>query len=400
MLVLLRLAIGWHLMYEGLWKLSTQHTSTPWTAEGYLKNATGPFRDQFRDLTGDPNDYKWLDYDAMTAKWDDWYNRFIAHYPGAADKPENGQSTADQLAALIDGPEDYRVPLEKLPDGVDLSKWKNSIRFDPQAKRLIVTRQHLLPSERDDILTLVESKESSDESPTPSTPDPAVEKFRKAVNDVYVRQSKLSFKERLAALLKGDPERVGIDQQRDGATIEKRMGKIDEYKSLIARYEANLAKAKTAFQWDHLQRQWSELQQKRRELVAPVQALESDLKQDAEHLLNEAQLAAGPVPEPLTEMRAVNLRTMWGLTIVGALLIAGCFTRLAALGGFGFLMLFYLAVPPWPGSPPEIGPEHNFIVNKVLVEAIACAALVFLPTGRWFGVDGIFAWMFGRRRRD
>lgn len=48
---------------------------------------------------------------------------------------------------------------------------------------------------------------------------------------------------------------------------------------------------------------------------------------------------------------------------------------------------------------PNVGPEHNFIVNKVPVEAIACLALTFLPTGRWFGVAAVFAWLFGRRTK-
>src|SRR3954467_14916533 len=38
-----------------------------------------------------------------------------------------------------------------------------------------------------------------------------------------------------------------------------------------------------------------------------------------------------------------DLVTMWGLTIVGALLILGLFTRLASLAGIGFVLLFYLA---------------------------------------------------------
>jgi hypothetical protein len=44
-----------------------------------------------------------------------------------------------------------------------------------------------------------------------------------------------------------------------------------------------------------------------RELVAPVQALETELKTAAEALLSEAQLAAGPVPEPMTPIRDINL---------------------------------------------------------------------------------------------
>ena len=42
-----------------------------------------------------------------------------------------------------------------------------------------------------------------------------------------------------------------------------------------------------------------------------------------------------------------NLITMYGLTIVGALLMLGLFTRLAAIAGIGFILLFYLCNPPF-----------------------------------------------------
>lgn len=393
LLVLLRIAIGWHLLYEGWWKINTQTTATPWTAEGYLKNSTGPFRDTFRNLTGDPNDLNWLDYDKVSARFDDYLARFQAHYPGVTDKPEKGLSVAERVALLLDGPEDYRVELATLPEGVDLAKWKNAIRFDAGKKRLIVDGQyHLLPDERDAILALA-----------PLTDDLAPEqkevvaKFRKAVEDVFKQQAKLPIRQQLAALLKGDPDRVGVLQQKGDAVIEKRMGEIEQYKTAIDRYEANLKKTRQAFQWDHIQKQWLELQTLRRKLVDPVKALEAELKLEAEKLLSPAQLAKGPVPAPMTKMRSINLQTMYGLAIVGVLLMAGLFTRLAALGGFGLLMMFYLAIPPWPGTPPEVGIEHNFIVNKVLVEAIACLALVTLPTGRWFGVDALGAALFRRK---
>ena len=108
-------------------------------------------------------------------------------------------------------------------------------------------------------------------------------------------------------------------------------------------YEDNYAGAKTKYQWDHLERQWAELQQKRRTLVGPVQSLEKDLFEDASKLLSPDQLAKGPVADPVTEMSRINFRTMWGLTVVGFLLMLGLFTRLSALGGAALLLLFYMA---------------------------------------------------------
>ena len=44
LLVVLRVGIGWQLLYEGMWKINTLSTQTPWTSDGYLKSAQGPFR--------------------------------------------------------------------------------------------------------------------------------------------------------------------------------------------------------------------------------------------------------------------------------------------------------------------------------------------------------------------
>src|SRR5262249_28676517 len=51
-LVLLRVAIGWHLFYEGAWK--EQHAET-WSSQGFLRAANGPGALPSRWLAGDPN---------------------------------------------------------------------------------------------------------------------------------------------------------------------------------------------------------------------------------------------------------------------------------------------------------------------------------------------------------
>lgn len=48
-LILLRLFIGWHFLYEGIIKLY----NPSWTAKGYLLSAQGPFSDVFIWLAGD-----------------------------------------------------------------------------------------------------------------------------------------------------------------------------------------------------------------------------------------------------------------------------------------------------------------------------------------------------------
>jgi thiosulfate dehydrogenase (quinone) large subunit len=50
-ITVLRVAVGWHFLYEGIAKL----TSPSWSAAGYLKQARGPFAELFKWLANNPN---------------------------------------------------------------------------------------------------------------------------------------------------------------------------------------------------------------------------------------------------------------------------------------------------------------------------------------------------------
>src|SRR5512134_2285485 len=95
-----------------------------------------------------------------------------------------------------------------------------------------------------------------------------------------------------------------------------------------------------------------------------------------------------------------NLITMWGLTIVGVLLILGLFTRLASLAGIGFLLLFYFANPPFVGYFYAIPSEGSYlIVNKNLVELSALIVIFVTGSGRFAGLDRLVHGLFARRPR-
>jgi len=95
-----------------------------------------------------------------------------------------------------------------------------------------------------------------------------------------------------------------------------------------------------------------------------------------------------------------NLITMYGLTLVGVLLILGLFTRLAAIGGIGFVLLFYLCNPPFVGYFYSIPTEGSYlIVNKNLVEVCALAVIVSTRSGLFAGVDRLLHGLLARRPR-
>ncbi|MCA8985027.1 MAG: DoxX family protein [Planctomycetaceae bacterium] len=393
-LVILRMSIGWQMLYEGLWKFQTLNTSSPWTAEPYLKNAQGPFRNYYRGLTGDPNDLRYMDYETVSARWSDWASRFAAHYG----LNENQQRA---LNTMVHGPAEFRRGLAELPAGVRLEKdGKRGIHYDAEKKQLVVDgKLHMTPREKQDVLAQVNFDEASDS--LADIEDPVVRKFVEEVQKIYDQQAKLSYLEKALGILRGNPEfATVVDASQKGTHDETRLGKIQIYRDRLNRYEAKLARATTQFDWDHLDYDWKEIQQMRSEIVGPIRGLEKDMEWQAEKLLGTDQLARGPLPAVLTEQRKIDLQTMYALTIIGSLLIAGLFTRLAAFAGAILLLNFYLAYPPFPGFAHPPGTEHSLFMNKLLIEVLMLTMLVFLPTGRWFGIDAMFSSLFRKRKPD
>jgi uncharacterized membrane protein YphA (DoxX/SURF4 family) len=141
------------------------------------------------------------------------------------------------------------------------------------------------------------------------------------------------------------------------------------------------------------------LEKMRDEIAAPIKEIDSRLRNHMKKILTPEQSALGPPPEPVDMLEVVDQITMWGLALVGLLMLLGLFSRLAALGAVGFLALFYIAMPPWPGVPsPPIAEGNYLIVNKNLVELIACLVLVMVPTGKWLGLDALVGKLFRRRK--
>lgn len=75
--MLLRITIGWHLLYEGLHKLHQAEFS----AEGYLSQAAGPFQDFFQyTVIEDFEGSKRLSVEENHRKMDDYYARFVSQF--------------------------------------------------------------------------------------------------------------------------------------------------------------------------------------------------------------------------------------------------------------------------------------------------------------------------------
>jgi uncharacterized membrane protein YphA (DoxX/SURF4 family) len=134
---------------------------------------------------------------------------------------------------------------------------------------------------------------------------------------------------------------------------------------------------------------------------------EETLKQladSAEILASDLNEGAGKLPdaEPLSlqtkenrTLERVDFLTRWGLTVVGLCLLIGLLSRTNAWLAAGFLLMTYLAAPPWPWLPSGGPSEGNYLfVNKNVIEMLALCVLGVTASGRAFGVDTVLHWIW------
>jgi uncharacterized membrane protein YphA (DoxX/SURF4 family) len=135
--------------------------------------------------------------------------------------------------------------------------------------------------------------------------------------------------------------------------------------------------------------------------VAEVKSLEADLDADlragldAEQASNPAlldQFAVAVADPKEQKMRTVNTVVTCAIIGIGACLILGLATRLAALGGIVFLVMVMASQPPW------VAGAKSDVFYYQLVEVAAFFVLFVVGAGRWAGLDFILRALLRRRR--
>ena len=78
----------------------------------------------------------------------------------------------------------------------------------------------------------------------------------------------------------------------------------------------------------------------------------------------------------------VNFLNEWGLTLIGAALLAGLFVRLASFAGVLLMALYYLSALdfPYPNA-------HSFIVDEHVIYALILFFFAFSNAGVFYGLD-------------
>jgi uncharacterized membrane protein YphA (DoxX/SURF4 family) len=340
-LVLLRLAIGWHLFFEGLEKIQSVNlgpteTNRPWTSEPYLREASGPLGDYFRRQIGDPDD------EALA--------RLTVLPLGDKQDPARTMLHTRFPPALA---QDWQAYFDHFVKYYELDK-KGTPEEEAQRRR-----------QRD----LAEAKLIQCEDNTTYWLLSGTKKVKKSFPSGTVEVEETTA-QRIADY------RVLLEKLRD---MEKK--DLPAFGHDVLKDRLRTAKADVA--------------RRRNELVQELNEQTAEMKKALRDVLTDEQKkAAMPDPPVVRPVERVDWLTQWGLTVIGACLLLGLCTRPACLGGAAFLVLFYLTMPPFPWVPENIRAEgHYLFVNKNLIEMLALLTLATTRSGRWAGLDGLLQFL-------
>ena len=309
-LILLRLIIGWHFLFEGLHKIHSLYSPKPFSSEIYFRESSGPLGKFMKGFLPDPDSelLAKLDEKSITNEWNTTVKDFSSSNQLSPDQQKSAEEALEKnLKKTLDwfkeGNKEIEIPS---PDGKPTGTLKINYTI-PQWLTYYKTKLDELDKIRSDDRSWYLGKE--------------------------------------------------LDKAR------------------IASTRAEISKG-------------------RKELTDEYESQKNTLNSDLQKLLTVEQKSTvlSPSQKKMGFIHWINLMTIFGITAIGAGLFLGLFTRIACLGGIGFLAMTYLTIPPFPWLPVPPLNEGNYVfVNKNLVEMFAMMVLVTTNSGRWFGLDALLA---------
>ncbi|AWM39675.1 DoxX [Gemmata obscuriglobus] len=413
LLLALRLAIGWHFMFEGFHKIHSTYTgptdtNRPFSSEPYFKVAPGPIGEKMRREFSDPAADIAAKVKAPKEISPAEFKNLSTEQQAAA-CPEAVAKAFDTDAVLKATEEGIKLEAEQ--DAKDADKTAEKALKDAKAaeeKALESVRVNSVRWDGPDLWGAVQRGLQARQTEANKAEIKAdAEKARKKIQ-ADAEKAKKEAKERGEKFADLAPKRIleakaayarwvyGVDAADvtvkfvTGGVPRNAPQRLDYLESLRASLHA--AEAPQA---DGLGNGTGTDVKRIAELRQSLISTEADLARDANTYAADLRktISAGKIVEIPAEPSRGQLMdkvTMWFLVGVGACVMFGLLTRLACLLACGFLVTTYLAHPPFPWYPLPPGTEGNPVfVNKNVIEALALLVLASYPTGRWLGLDAI-----------
>jgi uncharacterized membrane protein YphA (DoxX/SURF4 family) len=407
-LLALRLAIGWHFLFEGLYKVNSYYTGPTdtnrvFTSEPYFKVAPGPLGERMRKEFSDPD--KVIAEKVKAAE--EISPADFAKLPLADQAAKCPASVAAQFdAAEENAQQTFKAAAEKeLKAATDAEAKAVKAATDAEAKaakaaadaEALLARVPLLSAEKVKVeVDKARAKAKADADKARAKAKTDADKARQEAQqkiDSYQEGGKA-----LVVAAKAAYARWVYGADTRDCTIKTITGEVPLTGPQRIEHLGWLrAKAKDAAdrETNGLGNGTGTDTKRVAEFRMDAQTAASDLARDANAFIDELKkdLNGGKaVEETPTESRGKKLDrlTMWFLVAVGSLLMGGLFTRVACVLAAGFLVMTYLAHPPFPWYPLPPNTEGNPVfINKNVIEALALLALACYPTGRWLGLDAL-----------
>jgi uncharacterized membrane protein YphA (DoxX/SURF4 family) len=397
-LLALRLAIGWQFLFEGLYKVQS-HYGPPaegaraFSSEPYFRAAPGPVGPYMRKQFSDPAE---VIAEKVKMSKDISPEKFVK-MPVADQAAACPTAVASQIDSWKDSTADYiKRQAEKQLANVDTDLTKKLDEIDKEVEK------ELKDAKTDEDKNKAKAKADADRKGAKDKAEETRQKAQKAIEtnetlaQELVRDEKIAYA-RWVYGVDGRDTKVKYFNGDVPLTAPVRLAHIEwlrgELKSAEERLNAGLGNGNN-IDTKHVA-----------ELRTDLISAESDLAKDANNFVNEINKEmTGKAPEeitPTTWGHTMDKYTMWFLVAVGACLMAGLLTRLACILAAGFLVMTYLAFPPFPWFPVAPNTEGNpLFINKNVIETLALLALACMPTGRWLGLDALFLRPFCRYKGE
>ncbi len=384
-LVLLRIVIGWHFLYEGVWKLETDSAGRQYlTSRFFLQTSTARLRDAFNAPPGT------LTLPAAEARIDKWNDDIVAHFKG-----QNNALNPVQVKDLASVAEELKL---RARDAMRTGDTQSVVAVDWAN----IHDQVLKVTEKpDDHFTALEYLQGST--------GPLRPLFRGLVPDIdglerlTAKSAQESLDRRYGELVDHygtftNEQKLKLAAVRDdlkkstAATLADPMfqARIADYKYGLERVREYSREARQPFSKERREAYRKRLDMIGAELLAFVNEPIVELTRQAQAIATTEQLERGPAPRPRGQTWLIDWAVKWGLTFMGLALILGLFSQAAAAAAAAQLAMFYFAAPPLPGLPAATMGGHFLYVDRNFIEMIAALLLVTVPSGKWAGLD---AWL-------
>jgi uncharacterized membrane protein YphA (DoxX/SURF4 family) len=392
----LRIAVGWHFLYEGLWKVDSETGTTSYATSWYtLQSSLGRLRDYYES-----NARGGLDMDLAHA--DFWYDEIIKSFK-ARNKP------------LAD---DQKARLALLRDKVKLAA--------AGGQRPVVDFDWAFV--RDETLKLTAESQGERFTSLPylqASTGPFRPLFRALVSDIdgierlTVPSAQASLDNRCREILHHyqsaghaftAEQQARLINSRDvlKAEIAKTLndpsfrGRLADYRLMRKRTADDQSRVTAPFSRERLDADRAKLDAIAAELLGLVNEPLSELAVQSQTIATVEQLGVGPIPRAGDPAGWIDRGIKFVLTAIGSCLLLGLFTPFAAVAAALQLGIFYFASPPWPGLPAATLGGHYLYIDRNLIELLAACVIATTGTGKWVGVDAYLsmctAWY--RRRAD